>query len=49
MNFQKPYDEAFATAMVNSAEHLMKESGLNPRFVYTFSDEINMWILHIAG
>ncbi len=47
MNFQKPYDETFATAMVDSAEHLMKESGLNPRFAYTFSDEINVFFLEL--
>jgi len=47
LNFQKPYDKAFATAMANSAEHLMNESGLSPKFAYTFSDEISVFFLKL--
>ncbi|MDI6888501.1 MAG: tRNA(His) guanylyltransferase Thg1 family protein [Methanocellales archaeon] len=47
LNCQKPYDKTFAAAMADSAEHLMKESGLNPRFAYTFSDEINAFFLEL--
>lgn len=47
LNCQKPYDKTFAAAMADSAEHLMKESGLNPRFAYTFSDEISVFFLEL--
>jgi len=44
-HFKKPYDKKFATAMADSTERLMRESGLNPRFAYMFSDEINVFFL----
>ncbi len=42
LNFEKPYDKRFASAMANVAELLFKKSGLSPVFAYTFSDEINI-------
>ncbi len=46
-NFKKPYDKKFITAMADSTELLMRESGLNPRFAYIYSDEINLFFLKI--
>lgn len=45
--FEKPYDERFAHAMADSVERFFKESGLNPLFAFTFSDEINLFFLEI--
>lgn len=42
---KKPYDEAFASAMVTSASGLFEDSGLNPVLAFTFSDEINLVFL----
>lgn len=39
----KPYDERFAHAMADSIELFFKESGLNPLFAFTFSDEISFF------
>jgi tRNA(His) guanylyltransferase len=41
LDFQKPYDKRFASAMADATELLFKKSGLSPFFAYTFSDEIN--------
>lgn len=41
--FKKPYDERFARAMADSIELFFKESGLNPIFAFTFSDEISFF------
>ncbi len=41
LNFERPYDITFARAMATSCEMLLHDSGLGPRFAYTFSDEIN--------
>ncbi len=46
-NFKKPYDKKFITAMADSTELLIRASGLNPRFAYIFSDEINLFFLKI--
>ncbi|HIH36690.1 MAG TPA: tRNA 5'-guanylyltransferase [Methanocellales archaeon] len=46
-NFKKPYDKRFIAAMADATELLMRESGLNPRFAYIFSDEINLFFLKI--
>ncbi len=43
LEIKKPYDERFACAMANSAEVFIRESGLNPLFVFTFSDEFNIF------
>ena len=39
----KPFDEFFNNAMVTVCTTLVSESGLNPDFAFTFSDEINLW------
>lgn len=41
LGFKKPYDQTFARAMADTAEHFTKKSGLSPLFAYIFSDEIN--------
>ncbi|NYT00528.1 MAG: tRNA 5'-guanylyltransferase [Methanocellales archaeon] len=46
-NFKKPYDKKFITAMADATELLIRASGLNPRFAYIFSDEINLFFLKI--
>ncbi len=43
IGMEKPYDEGFAHAMVDSIELFFKESGLNPLFAFTFSDEISLF------
>jgi tRNA(His) 5'-end guanylyltransferase len=43
LGLEKPYDEGFAHAMVDSIEIFFKESGLNPLFAFTFSDEITLF------
>lgn len=43
----KPYDEKFAQAMVDSVETFFRESGLNPLFAFTFSDEVNFFFFEI--
>lgn len=42
--YEKPFDEKFSSCFIKTAESLMTESGLSPDFVYTFSDEISMFI-----
>ncbi len=41
LNFEKPYDKRFASAMADAVELFFKKSGMSPVFAYTFSDEIN--------
>ncbi len=41
LDFEKPYDERFASAMADSVELFFKKSGMSPVFAYMFSDEIN--------
>jgi tRNA(His) guanylyltransferase len=43
LGLKKPYDERFAHAMADSIELFFKESGLNPLFAFTFSDEISFF------
>ena len=43
LSFEKPFDETFHRAMVNVSESLVTNSGLNPDFAYTFSDEISLY------
>jgi tRNA(His) 5'-end guanylyltransferase len=38
-----PFDEHFATVMAEVGRDLIERSGLDPRFVYTFSDELNLY------
>jgi tRNA(His) 5'-end guanylyltransferase len=43
LSLQKPFDERFSNAMVQVCTALIADSGLNPEFAYTFSDEISLW------
>lgn len=45
LDFEKPYDKRFASAMAGAVELLFKKSGLSPSFAYTFSDEVNLLFL----
>ena len=47
LHFEKPYDERFAHAMVDSIELFFRDSGLDPLFAFTFSDEINLFFYEI--
>jgi tRNA(His) guanylyltransferase len=40
---EKPFDEFFHRAMVTACISLVADSGLNPDFAYTFSDEISLY------
>ncbi len=42
--YEKPFDENFSDCFVKTAEALFSKSGLSPDFVYTFSDEISIFI-----
>jgi tRNA(His) guanylyltransferase len=41
--FEKPYDLKFEKAMVAAGRSLLEKSGLTPEWVYTFSDEFNIF------
>jgi len=43
LGLEKPFDEFFHKAMVMACTSLVAESGLNPDFAYTFSDEISLF------
>jgi len=43
LRFKKPYDLKFEKAMVSAGRALMESSGLGPLWVYTFSDELNIF------
>lgn len=43
LRFKKPYDLKFEKAMATAARALMETSGLGPQWVYTFSDELNIF------
>jgi len=45
MGMQKPYDERFCRAMTQVCGALIEDSGLEPAFAYTFSDEISLCFL----
>lgn len=47
LELKKPYDERFAHAMADSVESFFRESGLNPLFAFTFSDEISLFFNEI--
>ena len=47
LGIEKPYDERFAHAMADSVESFFRESGLNPLFAFTFSDEITLFFYEI--
>lgn len=46
LEMKKPFDERFRDAMAYACKSLLEESGLNPLFAYTFSDEINLYFRH---
>lgn len=41
---EKPYDKRFAEVMADSSEEFLTKSGINSPFLYTFSDEINIFL-----
>lgn len=43
LGLEKPFDEFFHKAMVTTCTSLVTDSGLNPEFAYTFSDEISLY------
>jgi tRNA(His) guanylyltransferase len=43
LELEKPFDEFFHKAMVTACITLVTDSGLNPHFAYTFSDEISLY------
>ncbi len=43
LGLEKPFDEFFHKAMVTTCTSLVTDSGLNPDFAYTFSDEISLY------
>ncbi len=47
LGFKKPYDQTFARAMADTAELLIKKSGLSPLSAYTFSDEISFLFMEL--
>lgn len=42
--YEKPYDDSFSDIFVKTAVSLMNDSGLSPSFIYTFSDEISIFV-----
>lgn len=45
LNLEKPYDFNFSSLMVEISKDIFNE--FSPKFVYTFSDEINIWLSEI--
>lgn len=43
LGMKKPFDKRFRDAMAVACKSLLDDSGLNPVFAYTFSDEINLY------
>lgn len=43
LGLEKPFDEFFHKGMVTACTSLVADSGLNPDFAYTFSDEISLY------
>jgi tRNA(His) guanylyltransferase len=43
LGLEKPFDDFFHTAMVTACSSLVADSGLNPDFAFTFSDEISLY------
>jgi len=48
LGFKKPYDQTFARAMADTAELLIKKSGLGLLSAYTFSDEISFLFMELS-
>ena len=47
LSLKKPFDERFKDAMVQVCTALIAESGLNPEFAFTFSDEISLYFVKL--
>jgi tRNA(His) guanylyltransferase len=47
LGLTKPFDEFFHKAMVTACISLLADSGLNPDFAYTFSDEISLYFTRL--
>jgi len=47
LDFKKPFDERFSSAMCRVSEKLISKSGLEPEFAYTFSDEISLFFANL--
>lgn len=43
----RPFDPRFSEAMSGTCVRLMAGSGLTPRFCYTFSDEISIYLMNL--
>lgn len=43
LGLERPFDEFFHKGMVTACTSLVADSGLNPDFAFTFSDEISLW------
>jgi len=42
--YEKPFDERFSQMFIQTAKALLVESGLSPDLIYTFSDELSIYI-----
>src|SRR5665648_42968 len=47
LGFEKPYDARLRDGFVNAALRLFRESGLDPVFIYTFSDEVSVFFRNL--
>jgi tRNA(His) 5'-end guanylyltransferase len=47
LGLERPFDEFFHKAMVTACTSLVADSGLNPDFAYTFSDEISLYFTRL--
>ncbi len=47
LSLKKPFDERFNDAMVQVCTALIADSGLNPEFAFTFSDEISLYFTRL--
>ena len=47
LSLKKPFDERFSRAMIQVCTALIADSGLNPEFAFTFSDEISLWFARL--
>ncbi|MDO5846469.1 MAG: tRNA(His) guanylyltransferase Thg1 family protein, partial [Methanocorpusculum sp.] len=43
-NFEKPFDEKLSGMFIKTARSLFTASGLSPDLIYTFSDEISLFM-----
>lgn len=47
LGLEKPFDDFFNTSMCMVCSSLLSESGLNPDFAFTFSDEISLYFTQL--